>query len=233
MNVDKKCIVSIEGNIGSGKSTLVEKLRQHIYQENTIFLDEPVDEWMTIQDECGEHILSKFYANQEKYAFSFQMMAYISRLHKLKEAIRKDKSIIFTERSLSTDKYVFAQMLHDSDKIDTFEYQIYNKWFDAFNQETLVTHVIYVKTEPHVCYERVDKRSRSGENNISQEYLTSCHEYHEKMIESLKEKQIPVLVIDGNDNVFDEIVLKKWLDNIHVFVNDDTNCSDESKCLVG
>ena len=68
MDVNKKCIVSIEGNIGSGKSTLVEKLRQHIMQKNATFLDEPVDEWMTITDDKGEHILSKFYANQEKYA---------------------------------------------------------------------------------------------------------------------------------------------------------------------
>lgn len=220
MDVNKKCIVSIEGNIGSGKSTLVEKLRQHIMQKNATFLDEPVDEWMTITDDKGEHILSKFYANQEKYAFPFQMMAYISRLNKLKEALKKEDSIIFTERSLSTDKYVFAQMLHDSNKIDTFEYQIYNKWFDTFNKETLVTHIIYVKTNPTICHERVGKRSRIGESNISEEYLLSCHEYHENMIQSLKEKGIPVLVIDGNDNVFDEIVLKTWLNNIYTFVTE-------------
>ena len=71
-------IISIEGNIGSGKSTLLEQLRTK-YKNNKqiVFINEPVDEWDTIKDEDGQTILSKFYKNQSKYAFSFQMMAYI------------------------------------------------------------------------------------------------------------------------------------------------------------
>jgi deoxyguanosine kinase len=69
-------IVSIEGNIGSGKSTLLAKLRE-IYENdvNVVFLKEPVDEWEKIKDENGVSILEKFYEDQNKYSFPFQMMA--------------------------------------------------------------------------------------------------------------------------------------------------------------
>ena len=69
-------IVSIEGNIGSGKSTLLANLKKHFNKNtNIIFLKEPVDEWSKITDENGTTILEKFYADQDKYSFSFQMMA--------------------------------------------------------------------------------------------------------------------------------------------------------------
>jgi deoxyadenosine/deoxycytidine kinase len=108
-------IVSIEGNIGSGKSTLLSNLRETLKDRNDIvFLKEPVDEWEKITDENGLTMLEKFYSNQKAYSFPFQMMAYISRLALLKEAVKNNpSSIIITERSLFTDKMVFAKMLYD------------------------------------------------------------------------------------------------------------------------
>lgn len=212
-------IVSIEGNIGSGKSTLIQKLQERNKCNNVLFLDEPVKEWMDIKDEQGEDILSKFYQDQEAFSFPFQMMAYISRLNKLKKAIEKRQNVIFTERSLTTDKHVFAKMLFDDGKMNTFEYQIYNKWFDAFNKETEITHIVYVNTDPSICHERIEKRSRKGENNISKEYLTTCHEYHDNMINVMMKNNIPVLILDGNDNVFDENTLQSWIYQINTFTN--------------
>ena len=212
MNMDRD-IISIEGNIGSGKTTLINKLQENL-QEDFVFLEEPLDEWLEIKDERENTILSKFYSDQSKYSFPFQIMAYISRLNKLKEQLNQTKNI-FTERSLSTDKYVFAKMLYDNKLMDSCEYQIYNKWFDSFNKETAITKMIYVKTDPVICNERVNKRSRDGENNISQEYLNTCHLYHEEMIKNLN---IPILVLDGNDNVFNEDVLSDWKNKISKFV---------------
>ena len=82
-------IFSIEGNIGSGKSTLMENLKK-TYKNNSqvIFLKEPVDEWENIKDSNGVTILQKFYADQEKYSFAFQMMAYVSRLNVLRDALK-------------------------------------------------------------------------------------------------------------------------------------------------
>ena len=85
-------IVSIEGNIGSGKSTLLEKIRKE-YSTNpqVIFLKEPVEEWEKIKDKSGNTMLKKFYIDQNKYSFAFQMMAYISRLKILRDTIKSIK----------------------------------------------------------------------------------------------------------------------------------------------
>jgi len=217
--MNKPLIVSIEGNIGSGKSTFINKLEKYIQENNTdkkiFFLSEPVDEWLNIKDENNEHILSKFYNNQEKYSFTFQMMAYISRLNKLKEAIDNLKqinnSIIITERSLMTDKYVFAQMLYDENKIEKIEFEIYKKWFNSFNKETEIDKVIYIASKPEICYDRVKLRDRDGEENIPLDYLTKCHNYHENMIEILKSDNKDIVLLNGNDNIYkDKKVLDNW-----------------------
>ena len=74
-------LFAIDGNIGSGKSSRVNDLKKYLKgNPSFIFLQEPVDDWNSIKTSDGITILEKFYSNQEKYAFSFQMMAYISRL---------------------------------------------------------------------------------------------------------------------------------------------------------
>ena len=126
-------IISVEGNIGSGKSTLVDNLKHHLSNKeiNYVFVQEPVDTWNTIMDKEGEPILTKFYRDQERYSFSFQMMAYISRLSILRKAVKENPdSVIITERCVHTDRNVFAQMLYDDDKILETDYQIYLRWFD-------------------------------------------------------------------------------------------------------
>lgn len=68
------------GNIGSGKTTLLTHVREILQSKNLnqkiIFLKEPVDVWETIKDEEGKTMLEKFYADQEKYSFAFQMMVF-------------------------------------------------------------------------------------------------------------------------------------------------------------
>ena len=204
-NVNSPFILSIEGNIGSGKSTLLRHLNSVSSLKNNkpkwIFLQEPVEDWENIRDKEGTTMLQKFYNNQEKYAFSFQIMAYISRLAKLKKAVDENPgAIIVTERSLLTDKHVFAKMLYDSEKIEEVNYQIYQKWFDTFVNDYPISGFVYVNTEPTVCCERVNKRSRNGEDTISIEYLKSCHEYHSQMMDI----QNDVLTIQGNKEFEDE-----------------------------
>jgi len=153
-------IFSIEGNIGSGKSTLLESLKNELIISNQkiIFMKEPVDEWEEIKDAAGNTMLQKFYEDQDKYSFPFQMMAYISRLNLLKTTVEKNPgAIIISERSLYTDKFVFAKMLYDTGKIEDVSYQIYNKWFDAFVKDFPICGVIYVETDPDICHQRIAK----------------------------------------------------------------------------
>ena len=207
-------LFSIEGNIGSGKSTLLKELKSKMNKHNlsVCFVEEPVDIWDSIKDKNGNNMLTKYYGDQKKYAFSFQMMAYISRLSLLKKAISEKYDIIITERSIFTDCNVFAKMLYDNGTIEDVEYSIYKKWFDEFLTELPEINIIYIKTDPKIAYERIKKRKRSGED-IPLEYLENCHTYHENWLENDKKK----MVIDANiDRELPENknVYEKWLDDI-------------------
>jgi len=221
-------ILSIEGNIGSGKSTLLANLRDYYAgNKNVLFLKEPVDEWEKIKDENGVTILEKFYADQQTYSFSFQMMAYISRLKVLRDALKQIKdsgisnAVIITERSLYTDKMVFAKMLFDSGKIEYVNYQIYLNWFETFSEEFPVHKVVYVKTMPEKCHSRILKRSRDGEANIPLDYLTNCSTYHDVMLEEFTNQSICTeqLILDGNIDIYEnKDQVKKWVCEIDCFI---------------
>jgi deoxyadenosine/deoxycytidine kinase len=215
-------ILSIEGNIGSGKTTLMTNLREE-YKNNpyVIFLKEPVDEWATIQDANGKTILEKFYENQQVYSFPFQMMAYISRLNVLRQALKGlepgMKYTIITERSLNTDRYVFAKMLYETGKMEDVCYQIYLNWFDTFSQEFPVHKVVYVKTAPEICHGRISKRAREGEDCIPLEYLQSCDKYHEDMLDNNQSQQ-EKLILDGNVDIYENSTqIGDWIYEIYHF----------------
>ena len=228
-------IISIDGNIGSGKSTLLSKLKDYYENDkNVLFLKEPVDEWEKITDENGVTMLEKFYSDQDKYSFSFQMMAYVSRLKVLRDArktiidnylvnsISNKPYIIISERSLYTDKMVFAKMLYDSKKIEEVNYKIYLSWFDTFSEEFPVNKIVYVKTTPEKCHSRILKRSRDGESNIPLEYLENCSKYHDNMLDlgSVECVCNDQLVLDGNVDIYEnknQVAL--WVQEIDKFIN--------------
>ena len=243
----KILLFSIEGNIGSGKSTFIKNLKKIDFSNRitgmscltaireppwkVIYLSEPVDEWTDIKDEGGETILEKFYKDQNRYSFSFQMMAYISRINQLMETIErlkreneraekamkeKENYIIITERSVYTDKNVFAKMLRDDGKIESVEYQIYLKWFDIFTRNVKYNGNIYLQTDTKVCEERIKKRNRPGEN-MSFEYLNNCNLYHNKWLLS-DEYREKILRINGNED-YDEKLPEKWLDETIKYIN--------------
>ena len=213
-------IISIEGNIGSGKSTLLKHLKEFYNPEkcknlSICFLDEPVELWNTIKDSNGVTILEKYYDNIEKYAFAFQMMAYISRLSLFRKALQCNYDVIITERSIYTDFNVFAQMLYDDKKIEEIEFVIYKKWFDEFIDELPKINYIYIKTDPDIAHQRVLKRSRQGET-IPLEYLEKCHAYHEKWLKTVDSNK---RVFDANcDITNDTEMLNNWLDRINYFI---------------
>jgi deoxycitidine kinase/deoxyguanosine kinase len=210
-------IIVVQGNIGSGKSTFVDKLKtRYGARKDICFLQEPVNEWLTIKDKQGVNILENYYKDQPKYAFMFQMMAYISRLAMLKRAIESNLyEYIITERCLNTDRNVFCKMLYDDGFIEDIGYQIYNKWFDEFNNFNTVDYIhIYLKTDPIVSKTRVDKRARV-EESIPIEYLTKCHEYHDKWLLTTDQK---VIIIDSNQNTDINPNIDHWYDMIDKYL---------------
>tara|TARA_B100001057_G_scaffold501272_1_gene622950 strand:+ start:9250 stop:9951 length:702 start_codon:yes stop_codon:yes gene_type:complete len=227
-------IISIEGNIGAGKTTLINNLENYINSllkegDNSIlFIREPVDVWETIKDINGTTILEKFYGNPEKYAFSFQVMAYATRTAKLAQIIREnpDCKYVICERSLEADNNVFAKMLKDDNKIEDIEYQIYEYFYETRKQDMNLDAIIYADVSPNVCLERICKRSRDGESGIKIDYLQKCNDYHNEWItRAEKVNQPKVLRIDANDNTKYDINDEtdsgyKWMRIIHNFIKE-------------
>jgi deoxyguanosine kinase len=231
MNSNQISIISIEGNIGSGKSTLLKHLKTSLRQNNyrIVFVDEPVALWETIKDESGKNMIEKFYENQEKYAFPFQIMAFVSRLIYLKKAIEFEiqqqqnntKIVIITERSLYTDCYVFAELLKKQGMMEDVCYQIYMQLFNEFSTNYPVKSLIYIDVPPEVCYERIHKRSRSGEEVIKLEYLTECHEEHEQFIFT-KMSSSKCHHIDGTIDINEnQDILNEWIQVVEIAILND------------
>lgn len=212
-------IFTIEGNIGSGKSTLLNILKQNLTNINNVeieYLPEPVAMWESIIDTDGINIIEKFYNDNKKYAFSFQMMAYISRIHQIKKTLKEKKNvIIICERSVFTDKRVFTQMLYDDKKISEIDYQIYNNWFYEFIRDIPISGIIYLKTDTEICSKRVVKRNRTGED-IPIEYLENCNKYHNKW---LLYESIPLIILNGNQD-FNKNLPKTWINILKTFIID-------------
>lgn len=162
----------------------------------------------------GNTMLQLFYSDPNTHSFAFQMMAYISRLVSLqKHILENPNAIIITERSLDTDKHVFAKMLHADNNIHDAHLAIYNKWFDHFTKEISIDAVIYVDVDPEICLTRIKKRSRKGECNIQTNYLERCNTYYGTMIEKYPNDK--KMIINGNIDYDDEgIILKNRLESI-------------------
>ena len=190
-------IISFDGNIGSGKSTKVKEIEEYYNNKgrnDILFIQEPVDIWNSVVDENGVTILSNYYKDQKRFAFRLQMLAYISRLALLRDAIKKGYKYIITERCVGTDRNVFSKMLYDKGDIEHDEYTIYKKWYEEFISDVPIGAIVYIKASPETCLERVNIRAREGEN-IPLDYLKECSKYHDEWIDS---ESVPKLVINAD-----------------------------------
>ena len=221
-------IISLDGNIGSGKSSIMRYLEKNLAnycasKGNTCkicFLQEPVSSWESIEDANGKSIITHFYENNERYSFAFQIMAYTSRMSLLKEALKEDYDIIITERSVYTDKLVFAKSLYDAKKLSFIEYKIYLNMFKEFQTIFQDLKIVYIRTCPEICDLRVKQRGRLGET-IPIQYLKDCHHYHDIWLNNQEAIEDGlVLVINGNEetntsqfidnNFYDEVTRKVY-----------------------
>lgn len=224
-------IISIEGNIGAGKTTIVEKLQNKYIDNNKIvFLKEPVGIWESISNNNGTTILEKFYENPSKYSFAFQVMAFATRSSTIKNAIKQNPKceIIICERSLEADNNIFAKMLKDDKKMEDVEYKIYELFYNNCKDDINLNGVIYIDSSPDVCLQRINKRNRNGENDIAFEYLQKCQEYHDNWLVNKEKNNFPVIRIDTNEDVLydendpnDKGIL--WIKSIITFIDEINN----------
>ena len=166
-------IYSIEGNIGSGKSTLIENLQGEF--DKGIVIPEPVDKWT---------LLPEFYKDKRRYAFSFSMQVLLSIGN---NNVWPEHRIV--ERSPESAKQVFTRMLLDTGCMTASEYALYCKTYDELKWKP--DKMIYIDTPPSECFERTRARGRSGES-VDIDYLKKIDVYHTAML-----SQCDHVIVDG------------------------------------
>ena len=211
---------TLEGLIGAGKSRFLEALKTNfassqkrgsIRRELTI-VDEPVEKWCSTKDEAGKSVLSYFYDDTERYGFLFQINALMTRYgstleanDRIEQSLYSDNTshVLLSERTIGTDRNVFAKMLNGDGKLNSMEYLIYQQTFDTLTQRrpecNSVDGVIFIHTTPEESMRRIIKRGREGEN-IPLDYLEKCAAAHQ---EWLPKCEVPVLIVNGNINIGD------------------------------
>jgi len=207
-------IISIEGNIGSGKSTMLKHIREKFPEWNIV--DEPVDSWLNMKDENGTSLLELFYNDKTRWSYTFQNSAFITRYTSMMNAIKKWESnptecnVFITERCVLTDRFVFAEMLKESNCLNKLEWELYTKWFDWFSSTSLIHGIIYITTESNICNDRIKWRGRKGEESIPIDYLTDLHNQHEKWLNH--NCNLPILKISSDIKEIQTI--KDWIQNL-------------------
>jgi deoxyadenosine/deoxycytidine kinase len=194
----------IEGNIGSGKSTILKLLQ---LAQNVEVIQEPVDMWLNIKDNDNKNLLEHFYSDMDRYSYMFQTMVFKTRIQSLeKEQISPFR---FSERSIWTDRFVFGKMCLEDNKMNSIESSCYKFWFEWLEEKfkPKPDGIIYIKCSPEKCLERISQRGRNEENKIPIEYLNKLNAYHDEWFDNWKET--PLLVIDNNEDSNWEEILNK------------------------
>ncbi len=216
----------VEGNIGSGKSTFCKKFLDN-NSDMEVHL-EPVDEWINMKDDIThKNLLQYFYDDQERWSYSFQSYAFITRINCVtKPTVKKGKLV---ERSIFTDRNVFAKALYETGKMSNIEWKMYNKWFDWLVQDLInkigePAGIIYLRCKPEVSYERLKIRSRNEEASVPLEYLKKLHDYHDQWLLDNKN----AIVIDVNkDFENNQEECDKIFSQINNFINNKNNIDTE------
>ena len=184
--------IAISGNIGSGKTTLTEKLAKH-YGWTPLY--ESVDHNPYLKD---------FYSDMTRWAFHLQIYFLNSRFNQMRQ-IRSSEETIIQDRTIYEDAYIFAANLHKSGHINERDYQSY---LDIFNSMIHFVQppdlLIYLKADIPKLVQQIQKRNREFEFNIKLEYLMTLNEHYEKWIGHYKQGKL--LIIDVNNLDFVERV---------------------------
>jgi deoxycitidine kinase len=201
-------IISLDGNIGAGKSTLIAAIAARLKSVRVI--PEPVGDWMTMKNQHGQSLLQSFYSDQTRWCYTFQNCALLTRLLDTQKLMNEspDGGIIITERSVLTDRYVFAEMLHSHGKMDDMEWNLYMKWYDHYAKDIPVRGVIYLTTSAEISKERIGIRGREGEESIPIEYLTDLDYQHHKW---LSETTLPTLCISTESGTDIVRQIEEWI----------------------
>ncbi|MBD0294369.1 MAG: deoxynucleoside kinase, partial [Flavisolibacter sp.] len=171
--------VTIEGNIGAGKTTLAHLLAKH-YNARLIleqFADNP--------------FLPKFYEDPKKYAFPLELFFMAERFKQLKELIQQ-KDLF---QSLTISDYLFTKcLLFAKINLPEDEFRLYQRLFEIIHQQLVQPDIlIYLHAPVSKLQQNIRKRNRSYEQNIPDSYLYSIQETYTHYI---KQSNLKTIFVD-------------------------------------
>lgn len=209
--------VSIEGNIAAGKSTFLDILASEV---NILAVPEPVSKWQSVHStSSGKNLLETFYSDPKRFSYLFQTFAFLSRMQSqmhpletlamdatnkriVKGEHHKKEDVIVFERSVLSDRFCFAENCFETGLMSDIEFEVY-KTFHTFLVEEFkmlgLNGIIYLRTTPETCENRLKKRNRSEEKTVSREYLESLHKKHEDWLMKSEGHAVPVLVLECDE----------------------------------
>lgn len=186
----KKKIFSIEGNIGAGKTTIIQMLK-NMYN-NAILVEEPVEQWTNIS---GNNLLKKKIEDIPRWGYSFESYVLVTKMNELIKSADSEKDIILIERCMLTDK-AFFDVNVENGLTTPMEEAMFNHFYDFLNNFVYpkLCGIIYISTPSQKCVERIKKRARKGESTISIDYL---NQLNDAFIKVINDSKIETIYING------------------------------------
>jgi deoxyguanosine kinase len=202
--------ITVEGNIGAGKTTLANILAKKF--EARLILEEFAD----------NPFLPKFYENPQQYAFPLELFFMAERYKQLKDLLQKQD--LFS--SVTVSDYLFTKcLLFAKLTLPSEEYRLYQKLFDIINPQLIKPDIlIYLHCSVAKLKQNIQKRNRSYEQNIAEDYLFNLQETY---INYIKQHNIKALIFDCNNadflshdrhlNIIWDALNKNYEDGQHYF----------------
>lgn len=220
-------LISVEGNIGSGKSTLLNQLIKAYSSGNhheapINLLLEPVEEWTKPMEVLGEQsMLESFYTKTHANSFAFQMFVLKTRVDQLMQVA--EGGIVISERCMLSHDKIFAHLSRQRGDIDDIQWVTYHGWVDTIQRlsgEFYPSGVVYLRTSPQTCQDRMISRKRDCETSLTLDFLVDLHEEHERFIQHLINVGVHVLVLDGDVHRVDGMTDSDMVRSIQEFVDE-------------
>ena len=187
--------IAIEGNIGSGKTTLATMLSNDI------------DARLVLEQFADNPFLPKFYADPEKHAFPLELFFMAERYHQLKNLKEQD---LFKPQIVS-DYFFVKSKLFAQNNLKKDEMQLFNRLFDIMRSSLSNPDLlVYLYSDVERLQQNIKNRGRDFEQNISDEYLQNIQDKYLDFLR--KQSDFPVLLLDvtnvdfvADKNIYDKI----------------------------
>lgn len=177
--------ITIEGNIGAGKTTLAGLLSKHYNAR------------LVLEEFADNPFLPKFYENPSQYAFPLELFFMAERYKQLKELLKTTDMF----RQITVSDYLFTKcLLFAKVNLPEEEFRLYQKLFEIINPQILQPELlIYLHAPVSKLQSNIKKRNRSYEQSIPDEYLGSLQETYTQYI---RQHNIKTLFVDASNADF-------------------------------